>query len=377
MTEVLHIINLSSYLDKYNMNIIHYAGISTNKASGVSVVVPQIINAQAELMNVCFYNYGKASFNVDEKVIAFNCEHNDDYHTFPVPFNKPDIVVFHSPFGIRKSIHLAKNLKKEGIPYIVVPHGCFSLQALRKKPLKKFLAINIFFKKMFSRAAAVQFLSEEEKKSSKYKEKGIVIANGVLIPNNYKRNPIGNGIKISFVGRKDIYHKGLDLLIKACAKICSCLRENDVNIYLYGPYENNQDEIKTLIFEHKVEDIVFDLPAVFGKDKETVYLNTDLIVLTSRFEGLPCAILEALSYGLPVLITEGTTLGAKVREYNAGWVAETSIESIAETLKKVIAEKTCFKEKSRQAIELIKENFAWDKIAKDTVGKYKEIRSYE
>ena len=84
-------------------------------------------------------------------------------------------------------------------------------------------------------------------------------------------------------------------------------------------------------------------------------------------------ILESLSYGLPVLITEGTTLGSCVREYNAGWVADMAIESIAKSFEKVIDEKADFKEKSQQAIRLIEENFEWNRIAKETVEKYKEI----
>ena len=112
---------------------------------------------------------------------------------------------------------------------------------------------------------------------------------------------------------------------------------------------------------------------VSGAEKEKILLDTGVFIQTSRFEGMPMGILEALSYGLIVLITEGTTLGSYVREYNAGWVADTAIESIAKSFEKVIEERADFKEKSQQAIKLIEENFEWKKIAKGTVEKYKEI----
>jgi len=355
------------------MNIIHYAGISANEASGVSVVVPQIINAQAELMNICFYNYGKTSFSIDDKILSFNCEHNDDYHTFPEPFNKPDIVVFHSPFGIRRSVNVAESLRRDGIPYVVVPHGCFSLRALKKKALKKFFAMHFFFRKMFSQAAAVQFLSEGEKNSSKYKEKGVVIPNGISIPDAYQRKEIGDGIKLSFIGRKDIYHKGLDLLIEACAKIHSCLKENDVKIYLYGPYENNPKEIKTLISENKVDDIVFDLPAVFGEDKKSVFLNTDVVVLTSRFEGFPCVLLEAWSYGCPTLLTKGTNLGDEAVKHNCGWCTENDVQNIANVILSVIRDKDKIEEKAKAARKYVSANYSWSVIAKRYFNMYIDI----
>lgn len=55
-----------------------------------------------------------------------------------------------------------------------------------------------------------------------------------------------------------------------------------------------------------------------------------------NFEGMPMGILEAASYGLPCLITEGTMLGESVKKYDAGWVAQTNAESIAEHLKTAV-----------------------------------------
>ena len=83
------------------MVVLHYAGVSRNNASGVSVIVPQIMNAQTSFATVGFYNYGTESFDTVESVThIIGTNNNDDYHTFSPPFNKPDIVIFHSPFGV-------------------------------------------------------------------------------------------------------------------------------------------------------------------------------------------------------------------------------------------------------------------------------------
>ena len=70
------------------MNVLHYAGIRKNMSSGVSVIVPEIVSAQSELMNVCFYNYGESSFETSNNIISLDRQSNDDYHTFLPPFNK-------------------------------------------------------------------------------------------------------------------------------------------------------------------------------------------------------------------------------------------------------------------------------------------------
>lgn len=40
-----------------------------------------------------------------------------------------------------------------------------------------------------------------------------------------------------------------------------------------------------------------------------VLLQTDLFIQTSRHEGMPMGLLEALSIGVPCLVTVGTSLG--------------------------------------------------------------------
>ena len=163
-------------------------------------------------------------------------------------------------------------------------------------------------------------------------------------------------------------------MIKAIALRKDLLLEHNCFFNLYGPDRFGWgDEIRKMISENGVDNLVQLHSEVSGAEKEKILLDTDVFIQTSRFEGMPMGILEALSYGLPILITEGTTLGSYIRDYNAGWVAETSVESVAKSFEKVIEERADFKEKSQQAIKLIEENFEWNKIAKETVEKYKEI----
>lgn len=51
------------------------------------------------------------------------------------------------------------------------------------------------------------------------------------------------------------------------------------------------------------------------------------------------SILEAMSYGIPCMVTPGTNMDKEVLEANAGWVVELSEESIANGINMVIQEK--------------------------------------
>ena len=357
------------------MVVIHYAGIEKNKTSGVSMIIPEIINAQANYMKVCLYNYGESSFEINKDILVMNKEFDDDYHGFMPPFNKPDIVVFHSPFGIKKSTKIARMLDREKIPYIIVPHGCFSSDALKKKKIKKWIAVHSYFNRMFNRAKNIQFLSKGEQSSSIYKKKGIIIPNAIRLPLNVKCKEVNsNHITIIFIGRKDVYHKGIDMLLNACGKIKNELKKNNISIYLYGPYQNNNKlEIQNLILNNNLENIVFDCPPIYDNEKDHIFREADLLVLTSRFEGLPGVVLEAWSYGCPTLLSQGSNMAEEAIENNCGWESGNTENSIKKQILNIIRNQNQIKEKSKSALKYVEKTYNWIDVAKKYEIEYKKI----
>ena len=108
------------------MVIVHYAGITNNNASGVCVVVPQIINSMSIFEDVALYNYANETVNIKAPAIQIDNQiYSDDYHLFPIPFSKPDIVIFHSPFGIPKMKNLISILINDNIPYVIVDQDTY------------------------------------------------------------------------------------------------------------------------------------------------------------------------------------------------------------------------------------------------------------
>ena len=148
------------------------------------------------------------------------------------------------------------------------------------------------------------------------------------------------------------------------------LIEEKCTIILYGPDRNGAKKIITeQIKENGLEKVVEIRDGIHGKEKERVLLESDFFILTSRFEGHPMGLIEALSYGLPCLVTTGSNMADEILKANAGWTSDVNEEGIMEALKHLLNEKDQIPVKGKNALELSKQ-YNWDLLAKNAHEKY-------
>ena len=353
------------------MVIVHIVNTKNRLFMGVDVVVPEHVKRQQKEETVGFINI--AGLKVDGVNNQIDYVEPFDVTKLPKPFNKPDLVIFHEVYRIQY-IKIYKNLFKNKVPYIIVPHGSLTKAAQSRKKLKKIVGNAVYFGKFIKKAVAVQCLSEKEKEQTKIAKRKFVCTNGVDLPSRSKNDFNTNKTEIVFIGRYDIYYKGLDLLCDAVKSIEKFIVEHNVKISLYGPDNDYKyPAVEELIKEKGVQNLIEQNTALSGQEKVNRLLNTDIFIQTSRSEGMPMGIIEALSYGVPCLITEGTTLGNIINEYGAGWVAKTNAQDISKTIRIAVLDKESYITKSRSAIKLAKENFAWDKVVKEEINNYKKL----
>lgn len=351
------------------MNILYISHLSTNIAAGLNWSVPAGVKAQEKIDN-CFWVdlYNKEMPHWREtKCFHQLKEFGEEIHLslLPAPFDHPDVVIFEG-FYEPKEPKFAKELRKKHIPYIIIPRGSLTHQAMSNhSKWKKRIAHLLIFNRYVHKAAAIQYLTNDEYKDSgdMWNKNYYILSNGFSTPSQFKVCIHKDQIKATFIGRLDMYHKGIDVLIEACSQIQNELRAANFSLCFYGPRKYQHDLIQQTIIEKGVQDFLSMGGEITGKAKEDLLLDSDLFVLTSRFEGHPMGLIEALAYGVPAIVTPGSNMANEIREADAGWTSnDATVEEITKMLRQVIAERKHLQEKSRNAIELAKP-YDWDKLA--------------
>jgi glycosyltransferase involved in cell wall biosynthesis len=354
------------------MNILHICNVCNSPFSGINVVVPQHIQAQSRLCDVSVLNLCNKKVDCSARQISLE--------ELYLPEFRADVVVFHGVYFL-KYVQIAKYLVKKRIPYVVVPHCSLTKVSLAQKRIKKFFANLIIFSRFLRRSAAIQFLTDNEKETSIFSDKGFVCGNGVSFPAQKKSWDENNQCKrFVYIGRLDIFHKGIDILFDSFELEKAFLMNRKVQLDVYGPkqmktHRKNSDAheiIKKMIADRGLEQIIHVHDAVFGKEKENALIQSDVFIQTSRFEGLPLGILEALAAGMPCLVTEGTNTADLINKYKAGWGVETTPKKIAKAIKFAVLNTSNeqLENMSNAAIRLIADNFTWEKIAKKEISCY-------
>lgn len=107
------------------------------------------------------------------------------------------------------------------------------------------------------------------------------------------------------------YQKGFDLLITAWARVAQ--QVPDWKVVIVGSGEDEQ-MLKQMAKSLGVDDsIIF---AGQQKNMSTFYRQASFFCMSSRFEGLPMVLLEAQSYGLPIVAFDCDTGPAEIVQHN-------------------------------------------------------------
>lgn len=299
-------------------------------------------------------------------------------------FGRPDLVHFHSVYDPFHTA-LARRFRERGWKYAVSPHGAFQGQAQSNKRLKKTLGNLLFLDGFMRRAEAVFASSLQEKAFVDARYPGIrsfVHANAVsteflartaALPAAPARG--GRSFTVGYVGRLDVYHKGLDILVRAIERLEADAPGLDVRFVLVGPYHRPEDE-RTLRAMHaalkRPERVLFPGPK-HGDAKLEALAGFDAFIHTSRHEGMPAAILEAMAASKPCILTPGTNLQHIASEHGAGWSCEGDPASIAAAIREAaLADPAELARRGSRARRFVEERMTWPVLAREYA---KEVRA--
>ncbi|WP_413378021.1 glycosyltransferase [Alkalihalobacillus sp. 1P02AB] len=363
--------------------ILYVAPITDEKISGLTVSIPNTVRAlhNRGIKVALLTTSNKGPYKKDMPFPVFYIRNDNGklkkLCQLPLPFSKPDIIIFQSTY-IPIHFSLAKEANKRGIPYVITPRGGMTIGAQSQKKVKKKIGNFLFFNRMVKNAVAIHCLNEAESKDvSKWRTETFVVGNGTelveakVLSDTKSKKESKNEMNFVFIGRLDIYHKGLDLLIEGCSKIKKQLKLMNVKVNLYGPDINNsKKELERLIELNSLTEIINVHGPVVGSDKELILQDADIFVHTSRFEGHPMSVLEAMSYGIPCLVTPGTNILDEVVEKKVGWGTSFDSDNIAQVLTEIINSKENVASYGTRAKRLIKEKYTWDRVAEQLLDNF-------
>ena len=350
------------------MKILYISHLSTNIAAGMNWSVPASVKAQEQIDEVLWINIADVLMPhwKDTKAYRNLKDLGDDLKlsTLPPAFAKPDVVVFEGLY-FKEYLKFAKELRKKKIPYIIVPRSSMTKQAMHNHAwLKKWIAHKLYFNKFIKGAWRIQYLTQQEADDSTkmFKTPYFIVPNGFNTPDVIKESFCTKGIQAIFIGRLDMYQKGLDILLDAITEAHKELKEAGFFLNIYGPHRYDYETLKNEVEKRGINDIASVNDEISGKQKEQAILDSDIFIMTSRFEGHPMGMIEALAYGLPCLATPGTNMYEEIKNADAGWTCQGDVNDIKKTIIEILAHKDLLVQKGMNARKL-SFKFDWDKLA--------------
>ena len=286
--------------------------------------------------------------------------------------------LWHYPGYIASKIARSRN-----VPYIVTIHGELNEWNLQQKRLKKQIYMTAIQRGILQKSAALHAITQAESNRIRQLEIETPVA---MIPNGIhteefenlpdrsqfvSRYPeLENKLIVLFLGRIQ-QKKGLDILAQAFGNLVRT--RHDVRLVVAGPDEDNTlTEVKTILKSHgALEKAVF--PGMLtGEQKLEALSAADIFALTSYSEGFSVALLEALSAGLPLVITDECNF-PEVGDSRAGFVVRPNESETASALMSLLDSADLRREMSQNARRLVRSNYTWERIAEKMFTLYENV----
>ena len=282
--------------------------------------------------------------------------------------DKKDKAVFHLHGGwIPVFYSLAKLMSKHQIKFVLTPHGAYNTIAMKRSSWTKKIYFSLFEKKLLNRTSKIHCIGKSEVNGLK---KIFENKKSILLPYGYEnektitiKKSTNKNIVFGFIGRLDIYTKGLDTLIKAFVKFKKI--QPEAQLWIVGD-SKEKSILEQLIKTNSLEKNVILFGSKFGAEKEELLQKMDIFVHPSRNEGLPLSVIEAACFGKPCIVTDATNIGTQITNYKAGITiysqSSTQLYEAMQDLFSIWENPIEFKEMQQNAIKMVAENYNWKKL---------------
>jgi len=294
-----------------------------------------------------------------------------------------DVIHIHTVFSYCSNV-AAWMAHRKAVPYIIRPLGVLNRWGFQnRRPVVKRLSFAVIEKRLLSRAAAVQYTTQQEREEAA----GLGFAhNAVVIPNPVElteRNTVPHGQfraryphladrrMILFLSRIDA-KKGLDLLFPAFRQV---LREDPraVLIIAGDGDASIMQQLRRLSSEWGIEDSVLWPGFLSGREKLAALADADVFVLPSYSENFGMAPVEAMGLGLPVVVTDQVGIHREIAQERAGMVTPVSVPALASALLLLLRDEKLRSEMGRNALRLTTSQYSVEAVTSRLIDLYTKV----
>src|ERR1043165_3067371 len=194
----------------------------------------------------------------------------------------------------------------------------------------------------------------------------VVIPNGIA-DTTIRRKVRRDGSKELTVGHVGsiISAKGWQILVEAATQ----LRRKGYSIKVILAGRGEESELAGEMAQRTDGWLSFE--GFVANPRETVMPRLDALILMSEQEGLPMAIIEAMSIGLPIVATEVGGIPEAVINGENGLIIPRSVDALAETLERLLTEPELLRRFGIQCRNFFEQRFEISQV----VSKYHSVYS--
>ena len=285
--------------------------------------------------------------------------------------NKPDVVHMHMSYkgSFTRKFFLHKLCKKNNIPDIIHLHGSEFKKWFDESDDKKKEQIQTLLKE----SAGFIVLGDKWNKAVKEiepKTNTVVVSNTVHIPDytvEWKQP-----FTVLFMGVL-IKRKGVADLINAIYLLNKENKLDNVRLVIAGSGAE-EAELKAMCTQLGLDNYIEFAGWTAGEKKEKLFRESQMLVLPSYNEGLPIAILEAISCGMPVVATNVGDISSAVIDGENGYLIEPGdVLAIKQAIEKIVWDPEVFNKMVTASRQLAESGFSDEKYFSCINDLYKEI----
>lgn len=252
--------------------------------------------------------------------------------------------------------------------YVVSPRGMLSeytLQSSFSKKIIHFLIGDYLLKRSCIHATSNNEIKQIQNLNPKYKVK--YAPNFIYLNNNIftkESNPVKQLLFLSRIHQK----KGLETLFKALSKV-----EYPYVLHIVGDGEKSYiEELKKLSTKLNINHSIQWHGSLYDDEKYKMYANADVMILPSKDENFANNVLESLSMGTAVIVSDKVGLSEFVKEHNLGWVFDGTDFGLFISLEEVFNNPLKLNNIRLSAKEIVSKEFNVDTIRNQYLKMYQD-----